>query len=105
MNEKNQYKLDEAIKELYRIEPLQHDLAATVANKIFAEQKKESAVSDKILLATLCLLIAVSLVYVFSLFAEISATAVLLLVVAVTGFTGLSVKEYSVLLRQSHKAR
>lgn len=100
MKEKNQYKLDEAIKEFYKIEPLQQDLATTVANKIFAEQKKESTVLDKTLLITLGFAVVVSLIYVLSLLSEISFATALMFVVAIVGFIGLSVKEHFVLLRR-----
>jgi hypothetical protein len=102
---KEKYKLDKAIKELYKIEPLQQDLAATVANKIFAEHKKESAVLDRILLSALCLVIAISLIYGFSLLAEISPAALLLFVIMIAGFIGLSAKEYSVLSQRIQSQR
>lgn len=98
MSKKYQYKLDEAIKELYKIEPLQQDLAATVANKIFSEQ--ESTVLDKILLIALGFAVIVSLIYVFRLLSEVSLTTVLLFVITILGFIGLTIKEHFVLLRK-----
>lgn len=101
---KEKYQLDEAIKEFYEIKPLRRDLAATVAHKIFAEeQKKESLVGDKILLAALCFLMVVSLIYAFSLLAEVSLTAILLCVITLGAFIGLTIKEHFILLRRIHQ--
>ena len=100
MKEKNQYNLDEAVKELYKTEPLRQDLASTVANKVFAKQKTASSVLDKILVVTLFFVITASLVYGFSLLGGITLTAVLIFVITIAGFIGLSVKEHLIMLKR-----
>lgn len=100
MKEKDQYKLDEAIKTFYQTEPLRQNFAATVADKAFAKQKSYSPVSDKILLVTLFFAVAASLIYGFSLLSEISVTVILMFAMTIAAFIGLSIKEYFVLLKR-----
>lgn len=97
---KNQYNLREAVKELYQIEPLRRDFAATTADKIFAEKPIDSFVPDKILLLTLGVILAASFVYIYGFLAEISSAIILLFLAAVGGLTGLSIKEHLILLKR-----
>lgn len=100
MKKKNQYKLGEAVKELYQIEPLQHDLATTVADKVFDARTKDSSALDKILGIALCAILAASFIYVYGFLTELSAVIILLFLAAVGGLTGLSIKEHFILVKQ-----
>ncbi len=97
---KKQYNLREAVKELYKTEPLQRDLAATVANKIFPEKPPESFVLDKILLITLGFILAASFIYVYGFLIQISSVIILLFLAATGGLIGLSIKEHLILLKR-----
>jgi hypothetical protein len=97
---KENYNLDEAVKKLYKVEPLRRDFAAIVANKAFGEQKRDSTVLDKLLFITLCFVITASLIYGLSLLGGVSLTIILIFVVTILGFIGLSIKEHFILLNR-----
>ena len=97
---KENYNLDEAVKKLYKVEPLRRDFAAIVANKAFGEQKRDSTVLDKIHLITLWLVLIASLIYGFSLLSGASLTIILIFIVIILGFIGLSIKEHFILLNR-----
>ena len=100
MRKKNQYNLGEAVKEFYQTEPLQRDLATTVANKIFPEKPVDSFVLDKILLIMLCFILVASFIYVYGFLTQVSLGIILLFLIAIAGLISLSIKEHLILLKR-----
>ncbi|HEX9827877.1 MAG TPA: hypothetical protein VGA80_14855 [Flavobacteriaceae bacterium] len=100
MKEKEQYSLDEAIGKFYKTEPLKIDLAKTVANSVFGEEKKVSVFFDKMLYFIVCLIAVGAVIYCISLFSKLSISSVMLFLIIVVSFFGLSVKEHSVLSKK-----
>lgn len=101
MDEKEKINLGEALKQFYSDEPLKINLAASVADKVFAKQKTSATFADKwvfylVVAAAITLLI---FLFRYLLLLNISP-ALLLLTLPVLGYYWLSAKEVSVL---SHK--
>lgn len=100
MKDNEQYRLDEAIKNFYKAEPLKIDLSKTVANKVFAKKKETSFVFDKVLFFIGCLIAVGAVIYCFSLFGKLSMPFVMLSLILIVCFFVLSLKEYSVLSKK-----
>jgi hypothetical protein len=96
------YKLEEAIKELYDVEPLRGDLATGVAHRIFEPQKAAPSMFDRLVVPVLSLVAAVSMIYAIYLLLGASIVVGLVFVIAVTASIGLALKEYFVLLKRLH---
>src|ERR1043165_3271670 len=96
------YKLEEAIKELYDVEPLRGDLATGVAHRIFEPQKAAPSMFERLVVPVLSLVAAVSMIYAIYLLLGASIVVGLVFVIAVTASIGLALKEYFVLLKRLH---
>ena len=86
--------LGEAIRNFYKTEPLQTDLANAVANKVFAKPKEASPVFDKWLYAFAAILFAGGMIYCVSIFRQFSLSLILLAMIPAACYIGLSVKEH-----------
>ena len=96
MKEKDEYNLEEAIKHFYCGEPLKKDLATSVTNKIFEEQKKPSGIFDKWFYFSIGLIIVALFVYFISILNSLSVPSVLMMMILSVMLIGLSIKEFSV---------
>jgi hypothetical protein len=97
---KKRYHLDEAIKTFYKTDALKVDLAASVANKVFAEHKKAYAFLDRGLYLLVSVLVIGGVFYCFSLFKQLPAVLILLITVGIVSYFLLSYKEYTVMSKR-----
>jgi hypothetical protein len=100
MKTEKEYNLQEAINKFYKTEPLKIDLATTVANRIFVKRKIEIALLDKWLYASVAVLVGCGLIYSFILVNPSSLLSVLVIILPIVFFTGLSVKEYRLMSKR-----
>jgi len=99
---KNEEKIDlyEAIKEFQKTEPLKMDLATTVADKIFVKHKTKMVVLDKWFYAFVAALVIIGLIYSFSLVNSSTLLSILVLLIPIIFYLGLSVKEYKLMSKR-----
>jgi len=100
MKKKEQYNIDEAIKYFYDTEPLKNDLAATVANRVFAKKEKPSLKFEYWAYFILFLIIAGSVAYYFSLLMKLSLSPILILLMVAGCVVFISLKEFSILYKK-----
>jgi hypothetical protein len=94
MKNEKEYSLDEAIKNFYKSEPLKIDLANTVANKAFIKRNEVSVVWDKWLYVFAAAIILGALIYSFNFLKDFSLSLLLLIVIPMVSYFGLSAKEF-----------
>lgn len=92
--DKKEYKLGEAIHQFYVMEPLRHDLANVVADRIFEKQKQGADVVDKAIYLIAVVLLVIGVVYGFSLTGNFAGIAVILIVFMVLILAMAARKEY-----------
>ena len=100
MKKKEQYLIEEAIKNFYKTEPLKNDLATTVVNRVFAKKEKPSMEFDYWAYFILSLIIVGSIGYYFSLLTKLSLSPILMLLMATGGVAWLSFKEFTILSKK-----
>jgi hypothetical protein len=94
MKDKKLYSLHEAIKSSYKTEPLRIDLAERVADQVFVKGKNSSVTLDKGLYVFVAALIAGAIIYCLSFFRGFFSFPLLLLLVPMIAYFGLSAKEF-----------
>jgi hypothetical protein len=97
MKTEKKYTLPEAIGKFHKTVPLQIDLATTVANKVFAKRKMEIALLDSWLYAFVAVIAGTGLIYTFILVYTASLLSVLVIIIPIIFYFGLSVKEYKLM--------
>lgn len=100
MREDKKYSLGEAIRDFHKTEPLKIDLAKTVASKIYSKPQKSSVALDSWLYVFVAILTVCGLIFCLSLITNYSLPAVLLVLIPVACYFGLSAKEYSLLSKR-----
>jgi len=100
MKSEEQIDLYKAIKEFQKTEPLKMDLATTVADKIFVKRKIKMVVLDKWIYAFVAALVVIGLIYSFSLVNPSSLLSMLVLLIPIIFYIGLSIKEYKLLSKR-----
>lgn len=97
MKKQKEYKLEEVIKNFYITEPLESDLATTVADKIFAKRNKAFPALDNWLYIFIGVLFAAGIIYGFGFLKQLSFFSGLIMLIPVAMYFGLSFKEYSLI--------
>ena len=94
MKQQKEYKLEEAIKNFYPTEPLQADLATTVAEKVFEKHKKVYPAFDTWLYIFIGILVIAGIVYSFSFLNQFSVLSGLMILISIALYFTLFFKEY-----------
>jgi hypothetical protein len=97
MKSEERYDLYEAIKKFQETEPLKVDLATTVAERIFVKRKMKFALMDKWLYAFVIGLVSFGLIYSFALVNTSSLLSVVVIIIPIAYYLGLSMKEYKII--------
>jgi hypothetical protein len=99
------YNLNEAIKKFHKTMPLQIDLATTVANMVFVKRNVVITLLDKWLYAFVAFLVGGGLIYGFILTIPSSLLSMIVIIISIAYYFGLSVKEYKLMSKKIHSLR